>query len=100
MSYPSVKRMVAYLGINKEQAKHIRRIMEGTKTVDGLTRLDRIDEVLGTCGVEYIPAGSNAKSPAIYYCNTGDSYGATVLKINGSFKLGSWADWVERGNYD
>ncbi len=98
MSYPSIKKMTEYFGV--EKAKKIRAIMEGPrKTVDG-TRMERIDMVLGTYGVEYIPEGHNSKSPPIVYCNTGESYGTTILRVNGQFTVGCWGDIVERGNYD
>lgn len=77
--------------------------------VDGLTYFERyqlaghmvkIDSILGTHGVERIPRGRNKRSPAITYCNTGDAYGTTVLYVNGRFRIGSWGDLVERGNYE
>lgn len=40
--------------------------------------MEAIDAILGTCGVESIPAGHNSKSPALTYCNTGDTYGTTI----------------------
>jgi hypothetical protein len=109
--YPSIKAIEAAFGqwLLPGQAKEIRTIMEGPGRVDvqqsdcqwlSLTRMQRIDKVLGTCGVEYIPKGHNAKSPAILYCNTGDTYDTTILKINGRFRIGCWGDIVERGNYD
>lgn len=55
---------------------------------------------LGTFGVEYIPAGSNKRSPAITYLNTGDCYDLTLMYVNGRFRLGCWGDIVERGNYN
>jgi hypothetical protein len=64
------------------------------------SKLVQIDAALGTFGVEYIHAGGGAKSPAIYYCNTGDTYGTTILKVNGRYRVGCWGDIVERGNYE
>ncbi len=98
MGYPSIKTLTEAFGPDK--AKQIRAIMEGERRVNNATRLERIDEVLGTHGVEYIREGHNAKSPAIYYCNTGDTYGTTVLKVNGNYRVGCWGDIVERGRYD
>jgi hypothetical protein len=54
---------------------------------------------LGTFGVEYINKGSNRRSPAIDYLNTGDTYAVTLLYVNGRFRVGCWGDIVERGNY-
>jgi hypothetical protein len=62
--------------------------------------MDAIDGFLGTHGVEYIPRGHNAKSPAIAYCNAGDTYGTTILLVNGRYRIGAWGDIVERGSYD
>ena len=63
-------------------------------------RMAMADELCETCGVEYTPAGHNAKSPAIEYLNAGDTYAATLLYVNGSYRVGCWGDIVERGKYD
>lgn len=55
---------------------------------------------IGTFGVEYTARGKNRRSPAIDYLNTGDSYGLTILRVNGMFRLGCWGNIVERGNYE
>jgi hypothetical protein len=55
---------------------------------------------LGTFGVEYIPEGHNAKSPAIDYLNTGDTYATTLLYVNGQFRVGNWGYYVEQGDYE
>jgi hypothetical protein len=62
--------------------------------------MQRIDAILRTFGVEYVAAGRNAKSPAFYYCNAGETYATTVLKVAGKFRVGCWGDIVERGNYE
>lgn len=100
--YPSVKAIQAAFSqwLREGQAQEIRAIMEGPGRVDGLSRLQRIDKILGTYGVEHIGPGRNAKSPAIHYCNTGDTYDTTILKVNGRFRIGCWGDIVERGNYE
>lgn len=97
---PSIKTLkAAFPKLSPEEVKSIRRAMAPGAHV-GRHAMRVIDEILGTHGVEYIPAGHNAKSPGINYCNTGDSYGTTVLLVRGKFRVGSWADIVERGNYD
>ncbi len=63
------------------------------------SRMDRLNAVLGTHGVEYVPSGAGAKSPAFYYCNAGDTYSTTILKVNGRFRVGTFGDLVEHGNY-
>lgn len=100
--YPSVAaiRRAFSQWLRHGDATRIRRIMEGPGKVDGLTRMERIDRILETCGVERIPHGHNQRSPAITYCNTGDTYNTTIMKINGRFVIGCWGDYVERGHYD
>jgi hypothetical protein len=102
MNYPSVKAIKVAFGhaLKRGDATRIRRIMIGPRLVDSLTRLERIDRILGTYGVEVIPRGHNGRSPAIAYCNAGDTYTVTILKVNGHFRIGTWGDLVERGNYD
>ena len=34
----------------------------------------------GTCGVEFIPRGRGARSPAFEYLNTGDTYTLTICR--------------------
>ena len=63
-------------------------------------KMAMLDKALGTFGVEYIAKGHNVKSPAIEYCNAGDTYATTVLYVNGNYRVGCWGDIVERGNYD
>jgi hypothetical protein len=57
------------------------------------------DELCDTYGVEYIPRGSNSKSPAIEYLNTGDTYTTTLLFVKSRYRVGCYGDIVERGNY-
>jgi hypothetical protein len=64
------------------------------------TRMDMMDTLCRTCGVEYIPRGRGAKSPAIEYLNAGDTYTDTLLYIEGRYRVGCWGDIVERGDYD
>jgi hypothetical protein len=54
-----------------------------------------------TFGVEYIAPGKNARSPKIYYVNTGDLYNTTLYwrGDTGTFRVGAVADVIERGNY-
>lgn len=101
MNYPSVKTIMAGLGIDVEKARKIRAIMEGPyRDERDTTRMQRIDEVLGTYGVEYQRAGRGRRSPEFWYCAPGDAYAATVLKVNSRFRVGCWGDVVERGNYE
>lgn len=98
--YPSVKTLMKIKDVTADDARAIRAVMQGPGKVDGLTRMQRIDAILRTYGVEVTPAGKNAKSPAFVYCNAGDTYATTVLKVRGQFRVGCWGDIVERGNYE
>jgi hypothetical protein len=63
-------------------------------------KMHMLDIAAGTYGVEYIPAGHNARSPAIEYLNAGDTYTTTLLFVRGCYRVGSWGGIVEYGNYD
>ena len=67
---------------------------------DALLVVENARPDLGTFGVEHIDRGSNRRSPAIDYLNTGDTYGLTLLYVNGRFRVGTWGDIVERGNFE
>jgi len=121
---PSVKTLAT---IAHERAKELRSVLELTKRSElealldsgkypvtakwywqcynpmafGTAKLSIADEILNTHGVEYIQAGHGAKSPAIEYCNAGDTYAATLMYVAGKgYRVGCWGDIVERGNYD
>lgn len=66
---------------------------------DIMLNIQAIFSDLGTFGVEHQPSGSNRRSPSFDYLNSGDSYEITLLYIRGRFRVGSWGDIVERGNY-
>jgi len=101
MKCPSVETLMQIKDVTREDALKIRAIMKGPTYAGGETRLERIDKVLNTCGVEFVGRGKNAHtSPHFYYCNAGDTYATTVLKVNGQFRVGCWGDIVERGNYE
>lgn len=98
--FPSVATIERGLNVDRATAVEIRKVMDGRRVEKPLTRMQLIDKLYQTHGVEYQPRGRNEKSPAFYYCNAGDSYAATVVKINGRFRICCWGDIVERGNYD
>lgn len=62
--------------------------------------MEAIDTLLETCGVEYIASADDSFSEAqgMSYCNTGDTYGLTILydHRSGKFSVGCWGDVVER----
>lgn len=99
MRYPSVKSLMQIKDVTRKDALAIRAIMRGPR-VESATRMERIDKILNTCGVEYTMRGHNQKSPGFYYCNAGDTYATTVIRVNGQFRVERWGDIVERGNYD
>lgn len=100
---PSIKTLkAAFPKLSNDDVMLMRATMEGKHPHAWTPRkaMEILDDILGTHGVEYIPAGHNAKSPAIHYCNTGDAYGTTILLVRGKWRVGCWGDIVERGNYD
>lgn len=92
---PSIKTMIKF-GFAEEKAKLIRKYMERDIS---LVAMGRINDLIDGYGVEYIPEGKGEKSPAIEYVNMGDTYDITVMLINGKYRIGSWGDIVEKGNY-
>ena len=62
-------------------------------------KMEMADELCCTYGVEYVRAGKGKKSPKFEYLNVGDPYTATLLYINGNYRIGCYGDIVERGNY-
>ena len=64
-------------------------------------RLHALNDVAECYGVEYVAPGNNARSPGFEYLNTGDTYAATIIRLNsGRYIVSSWGDIVERGHYD
>lgn len=121
MRLPSIKRLEEGLNICRDQAKQVRRILE-CRNVEAVCALSEraashardcfgrsplqyvkllaCDAILETHGVEFIAKGHNKRSPSIEYCNTGDTYAATLMWMNGRYSVGCWGDVVERGHYD
>jgi hypothetical protein len=56
------------------------------------------DALLETYGTEAIWAESSCTKPVAEYCNSGDTYTATILYDyrRGKFCLTSFGDWIER----
>lgn len=120
IKFPSVQTLQRGLAVERDTAKQIRGILDGSrsplllsnhaaaysaqcmgKPADYMLKLVAINEILGLHGVEYIPAGRGKRSPAFYYLNTGDSYAVTILRFGpNQYRVGSWGDQVERGNYE
>jgi hypothetical protein len=114
--YPSVKRIASMLNLDTDTARKVRGLMDGTidpYTAEGMDDLRRrsmywnrndakmhaIDRVLGTCGVEGWADPTDYRH-GVGYCNTGDTYAATICLITDDrgtrWYLGSWGDLAER----
>jgi len=117
MNYPSIKTLQTITD-TKADAKRIRVILESkhrddiTEKSDAalnyvrqcfhapplyLVKLYAIDEILRTHGIETI---DDIPGMTVEYCNTGDSYAATLCRIDRkgkvTYRVCSWGDIVER----
>jgi len=101
--YPSVKVIREHLlavGFTADEARiqapQLRWAMETRK---GLVYYSTVRNLYG---VEYIalPDGclANCEPPdhSIGYANTGDTYGHTLVNVDGRYVFGNWGDYVER----
>lgn len=117
---PSVRRLVAALGITPAVARQVRGVIHGRidpcdvspaahkramlafhPHAAHVLKLEALNELLGMYGVEHVPAGRSVRrSPRFDYLNTGETYATTILRFSGGrYRIGSWGDQVERGNY-
>ena len=71
----------------------------------GDKRSHALDELLGTCGVEYLFKGSDGlrtdpesmnDSPICTYLNAGDTYATTLLRYHGRWQVGCYGVIVEK----
>jgi len=60
------------------------------KTCD--IRMNCLDEVLNTCGVESLRLKNGQFAD---YLNTGDTYASTIIFVKGRYCIGCWGDLVE-----
>lgn len=79
--------------------RHLLNVPFVSRMNEETCKMDLAVALLGLHGVEGIPAGRGRKSPAIEYCNAGDSYAITLMCINGNYRVGCFGDVVERGDY-
>ena len=112
---PSIHSLLDIPAITPEQAKTIRQLMKGqldpaTVLTESYYRpfynpptfhqqvMDAIDQTLTTYGVEHL----KTKRGAYEYCNTGDSYGYTVVRCitRRTWLLTTWGDLAEREGTD
>lgn len=62
-------------------------------------RMHALNAEAETYGVEYIERYKGS-SVSFEYLNTGDSYTTTLVRfVDGRYRVSSWGDIVERGNY-
>lgn len=61
--------------------------------------LEKFDKILNTHGIESLTdANYSELEEEVYYCNTGDTYGQTIIWYDSVFHIGDWGslyEWVE-----
>jgi hypothetical protein len=63
-------------------------------------RLHALNAELEMFGVEYVQGNGTRRSPSFEYLNAGDAYATTIVRFtDGRYRVTSWGDIVERGNY-
>lgn len=55
-------------------------------------RLSAVGRILGTHGVESFTTSDGVR---VTYCDAGDTYASTVLRVGQSYRVGSWGDLVK-----
>lgn len=97
---PSIRTIETRLSVTRETAKSIRRAMESTDSRRVYHVMQEIDSLLGTHGIEYLTDSRDGmhQTFGIDYCNTGDTYGMTVMLdwSRCQWLIGSWGDLVEQ----
>jgi uncharacterized protein with PhoU and TrkA domain len=121
MRYPSVNTLMQIADGSREDARKVRQILEmetveeiaeASRAADsfvracfntpkrGRVKLEAIDEIIRTCGVEYQSKGRTLRSPAFSYLNAGDTYTVTLVLVNGRYRVTTIGDILEHGNYE
>ena len=116
---PSLKTLCETFQIDGPTARLVREVLQGAldpcevsqqakaleqasyhPQKDYVLKLEAVNELVGGHGVEYVPQGTNAKSPAFYYLNMGDTYTPTLVRTGSKrYRVACWGDLVERGSY-
>lgn len=89
----SVATLCEIKDVTPEDAKHIRNLWY--RPIRAEARRKQIDEVLRTCGVEFLGIHRRTGQD-VYYCNAGDSYATTVIFHGDRLYVGCTGDLVER----
>ena len=64
-------------------------------------RMVAINAELETYGVEHVQGNGTTRTPSFEYCNTGDTYDTTIIRMqSGQYRVGDWGSIVERGSYE
>jgi hypothetical protein len=89
---PSIKTLMERLKLSLEHAQELRKAMVGG------TGLACYNRIAGLHGIERIALPENSPHPdhTISYVNAGDTYGTTLMNVNGRYVVGNWGDLVER----
>ena len=102
MRLPSIKTIAkSFPYLIGEDVKKIRKILE-TYCYSPRKCLSKIDEILETCGVEYIEDNRDKEdfreNHGILYCNAGDTYATTILYDydKGNYYISCWGDIEKR----
>ncbi len=69
------------------------------RPIDVTLCLTDLSSIMAAYGIEYVPRGSNQKSPEIHYVNVADMYENTIMFVNGNFVVGQLGYHLENGNY-
>jgi len=90
--FPSVRTLMTRLHVAQAQAEELRVAMRHKRA------LRRYNRMAGLHGVESFCFPENSPNPAFecLYVNTGETYGTTLLRVNGIYRVGSWGNVMER----
>ena len=114
---PSVNAMVKYLGLERETALAIKRVLTGRidlMTVESARKrqleaynpheplalaLEAVNELMGLYGVEYIASKDDTMHEAqgVEYINNGDTYNLTMTYDyrDDLWRISSWGNYIE-----
>lgn len=66
----------------------------------GYMRMVALNHAAGTHGIEAVWHAGDTDAPAFEYLNTGETYAPTIIRwSDGRYRVASFGDIVERGNY-